>query len=138
VAALERPRYNLDVRARCWPTAALLLQTVMNMTGEPSAFMSYVRSDDDHDDGRITKLRERLAGEVRMQTGKSFPIFQDRNDILWGQQWRSVIDDALSVVRFLIPIVTPSFFESEACRVEFNTFLARESLLGVGTENGAP
>jgi len=100
--------------------------------------MSYVRSDDDHDDGRITKLRERLAGEVRMQTGKSFPIFQDRNDILWGQQWRSVIDDALSVVRFLIPIVTPSFFESEACRVEFNTFLARESLLGVGTENGAP
>jgi cobaltochelatase CobT len=55
------------------------------MASEPSAFMSYVRSDDDHDGGRITKFRERLEGEVRMQAGKAFPIFQDRNDIAWGQ-----------------------------------------------------
>jgi hypothetical protein len=80
------------------------------MASEPSAFMSYVRSDDDHDGGRITKFRERLEGEVRMQTGKAFPIFQDRNDIARGQQWKSVINNALSSVRFLIPIVTPSFF----------------------------
>lgn len=101
------------------------------MASEPSAFMSYVRSDDDHDDGRITKFRERLAGEVRMQTGKAFPIFQDRNDIAWGQQWKFVINHALSSVRFLIPIVTPSFFESDACRSEFETFLQRENMLGV-------
>lgn len=101
------------------------------MIGEPSAFMSYVRNDDDHDGGHITKFRERLEGEVRMQMGKRFPIFQDRNDISWGQQWKSVIHDALSSVRFLIPIVTPSFFESEACRFEFDTFLSREKLLGV-------
>jgi hypothetical protein len=88
----------------------LNLNEVINMASEPSAFafMSYVRSDDDHDGGRITNFRERLEGEVRMQTGKSFPIFQDRNDIAWGQQWKSVIDDALGSVRFLIPIVTPS------------------------------
>jgi cobaltochelatase CobT len=101
------------------------------MASEPSAFMSYVRSDDDHDAGRITKFRERLEGEVRMQNGKAFPIFQDRNDIAWGQQWKSVINDALSSVRFLIPIVTPSFFESDACRSEFETFLQRENMLGV-------
>lgn len=93
--------------------------------------MSYVRSDDDHDGGRITNFRERLEGEVRMQTGKIFPIFQDRNDIAWGQQWKSVISNALSSVRFLIPILTPSFFESDACRFEFETFLQRENLLGV-------
>lgn len=101
------------------------------MASEPSAFMSYVRSDDDHDDGRITKFRERLEGEVQMQTGKAFPIFQDRNDIAWGQQWKSAVNDALSGVRFLIPIVTPSFFESDACRYEFETFLQREKMLGV-------
>ena len=101
------------------------------MAGEPSAFMSYVRSDDDHDGGLITKFRERIEGEVRMQTGKAFNIFQDRNDIAWGQQWKAVISDALSSVRFLIPIVTPSFFESDACRSEFETFLQRENMLGV-------
>lgn len=101
------------------------------MISEPSAFMSYVRSDDDHDDGRITKFRKRLEGEVRMQSGKAFPIFQDRNDIAWGQHWKSVITDALSSVRFLIPIVTPSFFASDACRSEFETFLQRENMLGV-------
>jgi len=101
------------------------------MASEPSAFLSYVRSDDDHDGGRITKFRERLEGEVRMQSGKAFPIFQDRNDIAWGQQWKSVIKDALSSVRFLIPIVTPSFFESDACRSEFETFVQRENMLGV-------
>src|SRR5258708_349683 len=94
-----------------------------NMAKEPSAFMSYVRSDDDHDDGRITKFRKHLEGEVRMQTGRAFPIFQDRNDISWGQQWKAVIQGALSDVTFLLPIVTPSFFESDACRSEFQTFL---------------
>ncbi|WP_172900054.1 hypothetical protein [Bradyrhizobium erythrophlei] len=48
------------------------------------AFLSYVRSDDDHDGGRITAFRKRLEGEVRMQTGQAFEIFQDRNDISWG------------------------------------------------------
>ena len=36
---------------------------------QPIAFLSYVRSDDDHDGGRITAFRKRLEGEVRMQTG---------------------------------------------------------------------
>ena len=36
---------------------------------EPVAFLSYVRSDDEHDWGRITKLRQRLEGEVKIQTG---------------------------------------------------------------------
>src|SRR6185437_475056 len=101
------------------------------MAGEPSAFMSYVRNDDDHEGGRITNFRERLEGEVRMQTGKAFPIFQDRNDIAWGQQWKSAVTDALLSVRFLIPILTPSFFESDACRFELETFLQRENMLGV-------
>jgi len=39
--------------------------------------MSYVR----FDDAQLTAFRERLAGEIRIQTGREFPIFQDRNDI---------------------------------------------------------
>lgn len=97
---------------------------------EPAAFISYVRSDDDHDAGRITELRQRLEGEVKMQTGRTFHIFQDRNDIRWGQQWKERIEDALLDVTFLIPIVTPSYFQSHACRTEFDTFLIREKAIG--------
>ena len=97
----------------------------------PIAFLSYVRDDDDHDLGGITKLRQRLEGEVKVQTGKSFEIFQDRNDIRWGQFWEERIVNSLSDVTFLIPIITPSFFVSPACRSEFDTFLRMEKTLGV-------
>src|SRR3569832_168461 len=97
---------------------------------DPVAFISNVRSDDVHDSGRITELRQRLEGEVKMQTGRVFDIFQDRNDLKWGQQWKERIEDALFGVTFLIPIVTPSYFQSEACKKEFDTFLIRERALG--------
>jgi hypothetical protein len=97
---------------------------------QPIAFLSYVRSDDDHDDGRITAFRKRLEGEVRMQTGKPFAIFQDRNDIAWGQHWEDRINSSLLDVTFLIPVLTPSFFQSPACRSEFQTFSLKEKMLG--------
>lgn len=98
---------------------------------QPAAFLSYVHSDDDHDDGRISSLRKRLEGEVRMHTGEPFPIFQDRNDLAWGQTWAERINSSLNEVTFLIPIITPSYFRSPACRSEFSTFALREKSLGV-------
>ncbi|WP_181167984.1 TIR domain-containing protein [Mesorhizobium sp. B2-4-19] len=100
------------------------------MTKQPIAFLSYVRSDDDHDSGRITELRQRLEGEVKIQTGEDFPIFQDRNDIKWGQVWKERIETTILDITFLIPIVTPTYFRSEMCRKEFETFLIRENALG--------
>jgi cobaltochelatase CobT len=101
------------------------------MSDQPSAaFLSYVHSDDDHDRGRITQLRERLEGEVKMHTGLPFRIFQDRNDLEWGQHWESRISDTLDATTFLIPVITPSFFKSPACRSEFSIFQKRESVLG--------
>lgn len=98
---------------------------------DPLAFLSYVRDDDAHDLGRISDLRARLEGEVRMQTGRHFPIFQDRNDINWGEQWRARIKGAIDSISFLIPIMTPSYFRSHMCREEFETFLLRERALGL-------
>jgi len=73
----------------------------------------------------------RLEGEVRMQTGRPFPIFQDRNDINWGEQWRERIKGAIDSISFLIPIMTPSYFRSHMCREEFEAFLLRERALGL-------
>ena len=95
----------------------------------PAAFLSYVHSDDEHEDGRITQLRERLSQEVKFQTAEEFPIFQDRDDIKWGQNWEKRIDGALGAVTFLIPILTPSFFKSDYCREEVEKFLGREKQL---------
>ncbi|MDX8400009.1 MAG: hypothetical protein R8K20_07145 [Gallionellaceae bacterium] len=80
--------------------------------------MSYVRFDDQHENGRLSEFCERLGGEVRIQTGEAFHIFQDSNDIGWGQQWQQRIDDSLDAVTFLVPIITPGFFKSPACRAE--------------------
>jgi hypothetical protein len=40
---------------------------------KPAAFMGYVRFDDQHDDGQLTRFRERLSAEVQAQTGEEFP-----------------------------------------------------------------
>lgn len=100
------------------------------MPGQPAAFMSYVRFNDQHDDGRLSQFRERLSAEVRVQTGEEFPIFQDRNDIAWGQNWQERIDQTLDAVTLLLVIITPGFFRSPACRAEVKRFLARERDLG--------
>ncbi|MFF1321216.1 right-handed parallel beta-helix repeat-containing protein [Streptomyces chartreusis] len=100
------------------------------MPSKPAAFMSYVRFNDQHDDGLITQFRERLATEVRAQTGEDFVIFQDRNDITWGQNWQQRLDEALDAVTLLLVIITPSLFRSRACRAEVTRFLKREHDLG--------
>ncbi len=94
--------------------------------------MSYVRFDDAHEDGKLTQFCERLSGEVRLQTGEKFHIFQDRKDTTWGQQWKKRLDESLDEVTFLIPIITPGFFKSQPCRAELERFLAREERLGRG------
>ena len=95
----------------------------------PAAFLSYVRFDDKHEDGKISEIRERLSSEVRAQTGEEFPIFQDRNDIHWGENWESRLENALDTSTFLVPIITPSFFKSPSCRKELERFLEREDQL---------
>ncbi|WP_171074136.1 hypothetical protein [Nonomuraea basaltis] len=73
--------------------------------------MSYTRFDDEHNDGQLTAFRRRLSDEVRCQTAKAFPIFQDRYDLGWGRHWSSHIDAALATVSLLIPVISPSFYE---------------------------
>ena len=92
----------------------------------PAALMSYARFNDQHDNGRISEFRGLLEGEVEAQTGQKFKIFQDRNDIAWGQNWRQRIEEALDEVTLLLVIITPNLFRSEECRKEVEQFLERE------------
>lgn len=96
----------------------------------PSAFFCYVRSVDKHDGEFLSDLRKLLSEEVRVQSGLEFCIFQDRQDIVWGQNWQSRIIESLNTASVLIPVLTPGFFESKHCRNEVEVFLRREERLG--------
>ncbi len=96
---------------------------------KPTAFMSYVHSDDVR--GRLTEFRKLLSEEANLQIEEEeeFRIFQDRNDIGWGEDWKERIEDSLDEATFLIPIITPGFFHSLHCRHELQRFLEREEKL---------
>ena len=98
---------------------------------EFAGFLSYARLDDQYEDGRVTEFRSRLENAVRQWTGeRGFQIFQDTEDIRWGQKWEGRIEEALEDVLILIPIMTPLYFSSEASRWEYELFLKREEKLG--------
>ena len=90
------------------------------------AFFSYVQANDEHDRGRLTDFRKLLQDEIWDQTGKPFRIFQDTENIKWGQDWRKRIKESLDTCSILIAIVTPSYLVSQSCRFEFEYFLKRE------------
>jgi F-box protein 11 len=94
---------------------------------KPVAFMSYVHTDDKYK--HLTTLRERLSDEVQVQAGREFPIFQDSEGIKLGQNWKQRLETALDEVTFLIPIITPGFFNSKYCRDELQRFLEHERRL---------
>jgi hypothetical protein len=94
---------------------------------QSDAFLSYTRLDDEFFGGAITSLRKFLELGVQVVTGnKNFNIFQDIDGIEFGQQWQKGLDQAIVSTRFLIPIITPLFFQSNACRDEFIKFIAHE------------
>jgi CheY-like chemotaxis protein len=94
---------------------------------QPDAFLSYTRRDDEFFSGAITSLRKLLELGVQVVTGqKHFSIFQDIDGVELGQQWQKRLDQAIVRTRFLIPIITPLFFQSDACRDELEKFMAHE------------
>jgi formylglycine-generating enzyme required for sulfatase activity len=98
----------------------------------PDAFLSYTRWDDQRDRGKISQFRQELAAEVRTVTGEPFEIFQDVDDIGVGERWSDKLDQMLDEARFFIPILTPNYFRSEACRDELGRFLNEEKAKGRG------
>ncbi|WP_448032394.1 TIR domain-containing protein [Bradyrhizobium liaoningense] len=101
------------------------------MTNQPDAFLSYTRLDDEFFGGAITSLRKLIELGVQVIAGqKNFKIYQDVDGLEFGQQWQKGLDQAIASARFLVPVVTPLFFQSEACREELKKFIAHESEQG--------
>ena len=56
-----------------------------------------------------------------LQCGEEFPIFVDRKDLKWGQQWKARIEQSLDCVTFQFNVTR--LLKSESCREEFFRFL---------------
>ncbi len=92
---------------------------------EPMVFISYNHADDTNSSKGITRLVNVLSNEIRLNNPK-FKIFFDRISIGLGENWKRVIDESIECTTFLVPIVTPNFFESNCCREELQKFLEIE------------
>lgn len=97
---------------------------------EYQAFLSYSHADDEFLDGAITWLRKELERASKAVTGRQFKIFQDRDGIAFGENWQSRLDSALELATVLLPLMTPSFFSSDACCTEVLKFLQYEDSIG--------
>jgi len=91
---------------------------------KPFAFLSFVNSGFQHEDGRIAQFRERLADGVSMHTGHDMSISQDRHDSLRKQTWKERVaeafaEDGSKAPAPLIAFVTPGFFRSDHSKGEW-------------------
>lgn len=103
----------------------------MARTSLIAGFWSYAHLDDQHEGGRISRLRERLETSIQFYSGvRAFKIFQDRKDIGWGESWSQRISTNVEDALILFPIATPSYFSSSACIEEASAFQHRQQSLG--------
>jgi hypothetical protein len=90
------------------------------------AFMSYVRFDDQHENGRLTELSQRLSSEVGLQTGSEFRIFH-RNDVAWVSNGRSASMSRAMRSPFSSRSSHPVFSKAEPAAVNSNVFSIAKS-----------
>jgi hypothetical protein len=96
---------------------------------EPACFFSYAHADDDQGGAELGLLHRMLTEELSVQSGRDVPVFRDRDDLAWGQEWEERIYRALDTASVLVPIVSPSYLVSEQCVEELRWFLNRERRL---------
>ena len=94
-------------------------------------FWSYVRADDRADRGRIRELADDVATQYEMLTCEQIELFFDQHSLTWGDDWQQKIDERLESAAFFIPVVTPRYLTSEACRRELWTVAQRAEAVGL-------
>ncbi len=99
-----------------------------DMPGQPiqtAIFLSYVHADDAAVNGRISQLGHDIEERYKLLTGEDdVHVFVDKNDLRWGEEWQNRIDNQLEGTTIFIPVVTPRYLKSQACRDEVQKFLA--------------
>jgi len=75
-----------------------------------SAFLSYTRRDNREQEGRLLGLAKLLQSEVARQLSTEFNLFADKDELWSRERWKKSITDSLGEPMFLIPVLTPWYF----------------------------
>lgn len=104
----------------------------MDTERTPAAFMSYVAFSDEAEQARLEQLWQQLAADVRDRTGMELRIFHERDED-WRHNWQTRLAETHRTqedTTFLIPVITPRYFDSNICLGELQMFLNLEQQLG--------
>jgi hypothetical protein len=98
--------------------------------GEITIFLSYAR-DDDAVYGMIRPFKQMVGHFVYAKSGRKIKAFLDQDSIEWGEVWRDRLDTEILGASVFIPLLSASYLDSAACRMEFNRFQSNATALGV-------
>lgn len=93
-------------------------------------FLSYAQ-DDDHVLGFIGPFTRALEQFAFSDRGRRVEVFVDRTDLVWGQEWRSGIDQAIDSAPVFLPLITNLYFDRPYCRKELHRFHSEADRRGV-------
>ncbi|WP_114587783.1 toll/interleukin-1 receptor domain-containing protein [Microbacterium arborescens] len=94
-------------------------------------FWSYAHADDVGDRGRLLALAEHIRLELSLLRGTDVDLFVDADNLRWGDTWRERIENALDSSTFLVPVLTPRYFERPECRRELTNFYGQAQSRGL-------
>ena len=94
-------------------------------------FWSYAKLDD-VEPHRLTLLRRAFGAVLDQTTGYPNRIVVDVSDLRWGVEWKTEIEALVRSCDALIPLVSPSYFNSRMCIHELGVALeARRRVLPI-------
>ena len=106
-------------------------QREANRSGLVRVFWSYAHKDNTNSHGAIDTLLNSICCEYELATGDSLDVFVDKENIAWGDNWKSIIDDAVQHTTFFIPVLTPTYLNRPNCLSELKTAIRRFEEIGM-------
>jgi TIR domain len=108
----------------------------MSLPASYDVFISYARADS-RPDARglhwVEALRDRLVEDFESY-GRPLRVFLDTDEIASMDDWGRRILVGLRQSKVLLCCLSPSYFASRYCRMEFDEYLARQTQVAVGDD----
>lgn len=92
---------------------------------DANLFLSYCHADNDYLDGAIVAFARKVVEGYEYTYGATLNLFVDVDSINWGDEWKAVIEQRIDSTNFLMPVVTPRYLRSDACRAELLRFYSQ-------------
>lgn len=88
-----------------------------------TGFFSYAHSDNIFN--CLQNLRDDVCREYQILTGQKLELFIDVRDLAWGSHWHEAIKSGIATSSFFLPVLSPSYFMSEACVQELQQYMEK-------------